>query len=63
MLGIGAISTAVGWLLIAADSEGDWGDPGITVGIVLGITVGPIMILVGLVTLLVGSVIRANEGP
>jgi hypothetical protein len=60
MLGIGAISTVVGLLIIGA--SGDSVDV-FTMGAILGWTVGPIMILVGLVTLLVGSVARVNEGP
>ena len=49
-LGIGTVITGVGGLLIAS-SEGTWGeDPGITYGIILGITVGPILILSGIIT-------------
>ncbi len=54
-LGIGAFITGVGWLLIAIDSEGAWGeDPGTTFGVILGVTVGPIVLSTGLVTLLIG---------
>jgi hypothetical protein len=63
MLGIGAISTGVGWLMIAiGDDTGD-GDALLWIGVVLGITVGPIMILLGLITLLIGAIIDASDGP
>ena len=62
-LGIGAITTAVGWLLIAVgDTSGD-GDAVAWTGIVMGVTVGPLTILLGLVTLLLGALIDINDGP
>jgi len=60
IFGIGAVTTAVGWVFIGAG--GDTVE-GVTIGLVLGVTVGPILLLTGLVTLLVGGIIRANEGP
>jgi hypothetical protein len=68
MLGIGAAITGVGWILIAIggglDSD-DNDDPNAVgvVGIVLGITVGPLTILTGLITLLIGAIIDAGDGP
>lgn len=53
-LGIGALSTGVGWLIIAAgESSNDVGT--FTIGAVLGITVGPAAILAGLITLAIGN--------
>ena len=53
-LGIGALSTGVGWLLIAAgESSDDYGI--VTIGAVLGITVGPAAILAGLITIVIGN--------
>ena len=68
MLGLGAIETAVGWLLIAlAGTDGafedEGGNPAGTLGIVLGITVGPLTILAGLVILLLGGLIDITDGP
>ena len=57
-LGIGAIITATGWLLIAItggiddDYEGLGG-----VGVVLGVTVGPILMLIGLII----GIVRSGE--
>ena len=64
MLGIGAISTAIGWLLIGIGG-GLEDDINIVngVGVVLGITVGPIMISLGLLTLLIGGLIDIADGP
>ena len=57
-LGIGAISTVIGLVLISV-AVGSGGEaaavPG-GVGVVLGITVGPAAILAGLVTLMIGAV-------
>ena len=63
MLGIGAVSTAVGLLLMAIGDDSGDGDGAFWVGVVLGITVGPIMLLVGLVTLLIGGLIDLSDGP
>jgi hypothetical protein len=67
MLGIGAAITGVGWILIAIGGGlGDDGeDPNAVgwVGIVLGVTVGPLTILTGLITLLIGAMIDAGDGP
>ena len=59
IFGIGAVTTGVGWLLIGigggpdAAFEGDGSGAGV-LGIVLGITVGPILLYTGLVTFLIG---------
>ena len=68
MLGIGAISTGVGFLLMAigggpdASLDGDGGLVG-GVGVFLGITVGPIMLYLGLWTLIIGGIIDIFDGP
>ena len=55
-LGIGAIATGFGWLIIAitANSSGD-ADVGFVLGMVFGVTVGPAAILAGLITLMIGA--------
>lgn len=62
MLGFGAVATAVGWLLI-----GIGGDRELNVvngaGVFLGVTVGPLTVLAGLITLLLGAAIDASDGP
>lgn len=66
MLGIGAAITGVGWILIGIGGGlGDDNDPNAVgwVGIVLGVTVGPLTILTGLITLLIGAIIDAGDGP
>lgn len=63
MLGIGAVITAVGWVLIGIGGGPDaavetWagnGSSGVgALGVVPGITVGPIVLYMGIVTLLIG---------
>ena len=67
MLGIGAITTGVGWVLIAIGGSTD--DPiapdnGLgVIGMVLGVTVGPIMLYLGLWTLIIGGIIDIFDGP
>jgi len=65
MLGIGAATTAVGWILIGIGSEIGEVDsnPVGVVGVVLGVTVGPLTVLTGLITLLIGAIIDAGDGP
>ena len=48
LLGIGLILTAAGWLFIAIGGEGVL----MTIGVVAGVTVGPILILIALIMLL-----------
>ena len=56
ILGIGAVTTAVGWVMIGVGSES--GNDGIALlGTIPGITVGPIMILTGLVILIVAAAV------
>ena len=70
MLGIGAAITGVGWILIGIgggldvglDGDGD-SSPVAAVGVVLGVTVGPLTVLTGLITLLIGAIIDAGDGP
>ena len=65
-LGIGAITTGVGLLLLAAGGGfDDDGDPNILIvpGVILGITVGPIMLFLGLLILLIGGIIDISDGP
>ncbi len=60
LLGIGAVTTAAGWLYIGVSGDSV---EAVTIGLILGVTAGPILLLTGLFTLLVGGIIRANEGP
>jgi hypothetical protein len=55
VLGIGAIITAVGWLLIGLTGGTD---AGIVLGLGMGVTIGPITILVALFILLVQALKR-----
>ncbi len=55
LLGIGAILTAVGWLIIALSSELAFEGIG-ALGVVLGITIGPILILSAIIILITQSV-------
>ena len=56
-LGIGAVTTGVGWLLLSVGEldfySGDSNGAGV-VGLVLGVTVGPIVLYTGLTALLIG---------
>ena len=58
-LGIGLVTTAVGWLLIGVAVNAGSDNEGLAVfggiGVVAGITVGPAAILAGLITLAIGS--------
>ena len=58
-LGIGLVTTAVGWLLIGVALNADSDNDGLAVfggiGVVAGVTVGPAAILAGLITLAIGS--------
>lgn len=64
MLGIGAITTGVGLVLIAIGGGLDNDDnPLVVPGVILGVTVGPIMILIGLITLLIGGMVDLGDGP
>ena len=51
LLGIGLVTTGVGWIMILIGSESS--ETLALIGTVPGITVGPILILIGLITLLV----------
>jgi len=52
-LGVGVIITAVGWLIVAIS--------GSMVGIVLGVTIGPIIILIALIIMLVSAIRRGKQ--
>ena len=55
-LGIGLVTTAVGWLLIGVAINDDSGNDDFGgIGVVAGITVGPAAILSGLITLAIGA--------
>ena len=58
-LGVGLVTTAVGWLLIGVAVNADSDNEGLAVfggiGVIAGITVGPAAILAGLITLAIGS--------
>jgi hypothetical protein len=49
LLGVGAVLTVVGWLLVSFTQYG------LIFGWVLGITIGPILILIALITLIISS--------
>lgn len=55
LLGIGAIVTAVGWLIIAIAGGSALEGVG-ALGIVLGVTLGPILILIALIILLIKAI-------
>ena len=58
LLGIGAIMTASGWLLIAIGSgEGILA----ILGLIAGVTVGPILIIIALIMLIVHSIRKPSE--
>ena len=57
-LGIGAIITATGWLLIAVTGGTDQDFEGVgAIGVVLGVTVGPTLMLIGLII----GIVRSGE--
>lgn len=58
VLGIGAITTGVGLIFLAASSASEIM---LGMGLVGGVTVGPILILVGLIILLVKAIERSSE--
>ena len=62
LLGFGAIMTVVGWLIIALGS-GTGSDGLIIIGLIPGVTVGPLAFLLGLVTILLGGLIDITDGP
>jgi len=53
LLGIGLIATAVGWLSIAIAPN--W------VGVILGVTVGPLLILIALIILLIRAISKSGK--
>ena len=58
LLGIGAITTASGWLLIAIAGSAEallW------IGVVAGVTIGPILILIALFILLAKAIQKSSE--
>ena len=55
LLGIGLVTTGVGWIMILIGSESS--EALALIGTVPGITVGPILILTGLITLLVSVIV------
>ena len=56
MLGIGLVTTGVGWIMILIGIESDSGGLAL-IGTVPGITVGPILILTGLFSLLISAIV------
>ena len=56
LLGIGAVATGVGWLIIGIGSATK-SDGVILIGLVPGITVGPALILAGLITLIASATV------
>ena len=61
LLGYGVIVTAVGWLIIAIGAKTS--DGLIFLGMIPGVTVGPLSILLGIATILLGGLIDITDGP
>jgi hypothetical protein len=61
-LGIGALITATGWLLVAIGSAAAM-DFLMVVGVIAGITIGPLIIIIALITLLVLASKKSKEQP
>ena len=61
LLGYGVIVTAVGWLIIAIGAGTS--DGLIFLGMIPGVTVGPLAILLGIATILLGGLIDITDGP
>jgi hypothetical protein len=55
LLGVGAILTALGWLFIAISGSGGLEVFGI-LGVIMGVTVGPILILIALIIILIKAI-------
>ena len=62
LLGYGVIMTAVGWLIIAIGA-GTSSDGLVVIGLIPGVTVGPLAFLLGIVTILLGGLIDITDGP
>ena len=62
LLGFGAITTGVGWLIIALGA-GTSSDGLIIIGLIPGVTVGPLAFLLGIITILLGGLIDITDGP
>ena len=62
LLGFGAITTIVGWLIIALGA-GIGSDGLVIIGLIPGVTVGPLAFLLGIVTILLGGLIDITDGP
>ena len=61
LLGYGVIMTAVGWLIIAIGAGTS--DGLIVIGMIPGVTIGPLSILLGIATILLGGLIDITDGP
>jgi hypothetical protein len=55
-LGIGAILTGLGWLLIATGTES-----GLMIGLVAGVTVGPILMVIAIIVIIVSGIKQQIE--
>ena len=62
LMGFGAITTVIGWLIIAIGS-GISSDGLIVIGLIPGVTIGPLAFLLGIVTILLGGLIDITDGP
>ena len=62
LMGFGAITTVIGWLIIALGA-GTGSDGLLIIGLIPGVTVGPLAFLLGLVTILLGGLIDLTDGP
>ena len=62
LLGYGVIMTAVGWLIIAIGA-GIGSDGLVVIGLIPGVTVGPLAFLLGIVTILLGGLIDITDDP
>ena len=58
LLGIGGISTVVGWLIIAIAGGAAMEGIGV-IGLILGVTVGPILIIIALLAILISAIANA----
>ena len=62
LLGFGTITTVIGWLIIAIGA-GINSDGLVVIGLIPGVTVGPLAFLLGIVTILLGGLIDITDGP
>lgn len=59
LLGIGAVSTAIGWVIMAISGDAFAGFG--VIGLILGVTVGPLLILIALFVILISLIVSASK--